>query len=221
MKKAFEFLKQLERNNNREWFTAHKAEYEAIAKENKAIFNQIHAELQQHDQVPGIHVYRIYRDVRFSKDQTPYKTHFGVGYSRLKPMLRGGYYIHLKPGNSFVGGGFWGPDAKDLLRIRKEFEISTAEIEKITSDQTFINYFKEIKGDAVKTAPRGFDKNLPAIDLIRKKQYVVMRPLTDEEVFSADFPKEAVLTLLAMRPFFDYMSEVLTTDLNGASLIET
>lgn len=73
----------------------------------------------------------------------------------------------------------------------------------------------------MKTAPRGFDKNHPAIDLIRKKQYVVMRPLTDEEVFSADFPKEAVLTLLAMRPFFDYMSEVLTTDLNGASLIET
>lgn len=219
MKKAFEFLKQLEKNNNREWFTAHKAEYEAIVKENKALFNQIHAGLQQYDQVPGIHMYRIYRDVRFSKDQTPYKTHFGVGYSRLKPMLRGGYYIHLEPGNSFVGGGFWGPDAKDLLRIRKEFEISTAEIEKITSDQTFINYFKEIKGDAVKNAPRGFDKNHPAIDLIRKKQYVVMRSLTDQEVFSAGFPKEAELTLLAMRPFFDYMSEVLTTDLNGASLI--
>ncbi len=121
MKKAFEFLKQLEKNNTREWFAAHKAEYDLLAKENKALFNRIHAGLQEHDQVPGIHMYRIYRDVRFSKDQTPYKTHFGAGYSRLKPMLRGGYYIHLEPGNSFVGGGFWGPDAKDLLRIRKEF----------------------------------------------------------------------------------------------------
>lgn len=219
MKKAFEFLKQLEKNNTREWFAAHKAEYETVAKENKALFNRIHAGLQEHDQISGIHMYRIYRDVRFSKDQTPYKNHFGAGYSRLKPMLRGGYYIHLEPGNSFVGGGFWGPDAKDLLRIRKEFEISTAEIEKITLNDTFINYFKEIKGEAVKTAPRGFDKNHPAIDLIRKKQYVVMKPFTDQEVLSDDFAKEAVLTFLAMRPFFDYMSEVLTTDLNGASLI--
>ncbi|MPS65822.1 MAG: TIGR02453 family protein [Chryseobacterium sp.] len=218
MKKNFEFLKQLEKNNNREWFSQHKAEYDSVVKENKTLFNKIYAELQEHDNLKGIHIFRIYRDVRFSKDQTPYKTNFGVGYSRTKPMLRGGYYIQLEPGNSFVGGGFWGPDAKDLLRIRKEFEISTAEIEKITSDDTFIKYFGEIKGDAVKTAPRGFDKDHPAINLIRKKQYVVMRKFTDKEVLSDGFQKEAVLTLLAMRPFFDYMSEVLTTDLNGEPL---
>ncbi|MGI9652853.1 DUF2461 domain-containing protein [Chryseobacterium sp. RLHN22] len=220
MKKTFEFLKQLEKNNNREWFAQHKAEYDSVVKENKTLFNKIYAELQEYDNLKGIHIFRIYRDVRFSKDQTPYKTNFGVGYSRSKPMLRGGYYIHLEPGNSFVGGGFWGPDAKDLLRIRKEFEISTAEIEKITSDKTFIKYFGEIKGDAVRTAPRGFRKDHPAIDLIRKKQYVVMRKFTDKEVLSDDFQKEAVLTLLAMRPFFDYMSEVLTTDSNGEPLFE-
>ncbi len=218
MKKAFEFLKQLEKNNNREWFAQHKTEYDSVVKENKTFFNQVYNELQEHDHLKGIHIFRIYRDVRFSKDQTPYKTHFGVGYSRSKPMLRGGYYIQLEPGNSFVGGGFWGPDAKDLLRIRKEFELNTTAIEKITSDKTFIQYFEEIKGDAVKTAPRGFDKDHPAIDLIRKKQYVVMRKFSDKEVLSDGFQKEAVLTLLAMRPFFDYMSEVLTTDLNGESL---
>ena len=218
MKKTFEFLKQLQQNNNREWFSQHKAEYDAVVKENKAFFNQVYTELQEHDNLKGIHIFRIYRDVRFSKDQTPYKTNFGVGYSRSKPMLRGGYYIQIEPGNSFVGGGFWGPDAKDLLRIRKEFENSTAEIEKIISDKTFVQYFKEIKGDSLKTAPRGFDKDHPAIDLIRKKQYVVMRKFTDKEVLSDDFQKEAILTLLAMRPFFDYMSEVLTTDLNGESL---
>lgn len=218
MKKTFEFLKQLEKNNNREWFAQHKAEYDSVVKENKTFFNQVYTELQEYDNLKGMHIFRIYRDVRFSKDQTPYKNNFGVGYSRSKPMLRGGYYIQLEPGNSFVGGGFWGPDAKDLLRIRKEFEINTAEIKKITSDDTFIKYFKEIKGDAVKTAPRGFDKDHPAIDLIRKKQFVVMRKFTDKEVLSDSFQKEAVLTLLAMRPFFDYMSEVLTTDLNGESL---
>ncbi|MDN5395394.1 MAG: DUF2461 domain-containing protein [Chryseobacterium sp.] len=218
MKKALEFLKQLEKNNNREWFAQHKPEYDLIVKENKVFFDQIYTELQEHDNLKGIHIYRIYRDVRFSKDQTPYKNNFGVGYSRSKPMLRGGYYIQIEPNNSFVGGGFWGPEAKDLLRIRKELELNTAAIEKITSDKTFLQYFGNIEGDAVKTAPRGFDKNHPAIDLIRKKQYVVMRKFTDKEVLSSNFQKEAILTLLAMRPFFDYMSEVLTTDLNGEPL---
>ncbi|MFZ4930395.1 DUF2461 domain-containing protein [Chryseobacterium sp. Mn2064] len=218
MKKAFEFLTHLKHNNNREWFAQNKTEYDLIVKQNKILFNQIYAELQEYDNLKGNHIFRIYRDVRFSKDQTPYKTNFGVGYSRSKPMLRGGYYIQLEPGNSFVGGGFWGPDAKDLLRIRKEFEISTTEIEKITSDKNFIRYFGELQGDSVKTAPRGFDKNHPAIDLIRKKQFLVMRKFTDQEVLSDNFQKEAVLTLLAMRPFFDYMSEVLTTDMNGEPL---
>ena len=218
MKKAFEFLNQLKENNNREWFSKHKSEYDSVVKENKTLFNLIYNELQEYDQLKGIHIFRIYRDVRFSKDQTPYKTNFGVGYSRSKPMLRGGYYIQLEPGNSFVGGGFWGPEAKDLLRIRKEFEISTTEIEKIISDKTFVKYFGELQGDSVKTAPRGFEKNHPAIDLIRKKQFVVMRKFTDKEVFSDSFQKEALQTLLAMRPFFDYMSEVLTTDLNGEPL---
>ncbi|MCT2562508.1 DUF2461 domain-containing protein [Chryseobacterium herbae] len=218
MKKTFEFLKQLEKNNNREWFTKHKPEFDSVIKNNKVFFTDIYNELQEHDNLKGIHIFRIYRDVRFSKDPTPYKNNFGVGFSRSKPMLRGGYYIQLEPGNSFVGGGFWGPEAKDLLRIRKEYEISTTEIDKITSDETFKKYFGEIEGDAVKTAPRGFDKNHPAIDLIRKKQYVVMRKFTDKEVLSDSFQKEVLLTLLAMRPFFNYMSEVLTTDLNGEPL---
>ncbi|MFS4473969.1 DUF2461 domain-containing protein [Chryseobacterium sp. T20] len=218
MKKAFEFLTHLKENNNREWFARHKSEYDVIVKENKVFFNQIYTELQEYDNLKGIHIFRIYNDVRFSKNKTPYKTNFGVGYSRSKPMLRGGYYIQLEPGNSFVGGGFWGPEAKDLLRIRKEFEISSSEIEKITSDKTFIQYFGELKGDTVKTAPRGFDKNHPAIDLIRKKQFLVMRKFTDKEVLSDNFQKEVIQTLLAMRPFFDYMSEILTTDMNGEPL---
>ena len=218
MKKAFEFLTHLKENNNREWFAKHKSEFDQIVKENKVLFTHIYNELQEYDQLKGIHIFRIYKDVRFSKDQTPYKTNFGVGYSRSKPMLRGGYYIQLEPGNSFVGGGFWGPEASDLLRIRKEFEISSTEIEKIISDETFVKYFGELKGDYVKTAPRGFDKNHPAIDLIRKKQFLVMRKFTDKEVLSDSFQKEAILTLLAMRPFFDYMSEILTTDMNGEPL---
>lgn len=221
MKKAFEFLRQVRENNNREWFAQNKATYDEIVKENKVFFNQVYSELQKHDSLEGIHIFRIYKDVRFSKDKLPYKTNFGASFSRTKPLLRGGYYVHLEPDNSFVGGGFWAPNNEDLFRIRKEFEMDTTEIQKITSDKTFVNYFGELRGeDGVKTAPKGFDKNHPAIDLIKKKQYVVMRKFSDKEVFSADFQKEIIATFLAMRPLFDYMSEVLTTDLNGELLYE-
>lgn len=216
MKSVFTFLKKIKENNNREWFAAHKSEYDSIVKENKVFFDQIFSELNKQDSLNGVHIFRIYKDVRFSKDKSPYKTNLGAGYSRTKPMLRGGYYIHLEPDNSYVGGGFWAPNSADLLRIRKEFEIDTTEIEKITSDATFLKYFGVLKGDdGVKTAPKGFDKNHPAIHLIKKKQFVVLRKFTDKEVISDDFQQEVLATFLAMRPFFDYMSEILTTDLNG------
>ncbi len=218
MKKGFEFLKQIQENNHREWFTERKPTYDLIAKENKAFFEHIYAELQKHDSLGGMHISRIYKDVRFSKDKSPYKTHFGAGYARTKPMLRGGYYIHIEENNSFVGGGFWAPNADDLWRIRKEFEMDTAAIKKITANNTFIKYFKEIEGEGVKTAPKGFDKSHPAIDLIKKKQFIVKRTFKDKEVLSHHFQKEVILTFLAMRPFFNYMSDILTTDLNGEPL---
>jgi uncharacterized protein (TIGR02453 family) len=219
MENGLKFLQKLKENNNREWFAKQKPEFDSIVQENKVFFNQIYAELQKHDSLNEIHIFRIYKDVRFSKDKSPYKTNFGTGYSRSKPMLRGGYYLQIEPNNSFVGGGFWGPNNEDLFRIRKEFEADTTEIEKITSNPTFIKYFVELQGeDGMKTAPKGFDKNHPAIDLIKKRQYIVKRKFTNEEVLSDDFQQEIIATFLAMRPFFDYMSELLTSDFNGESL---
>jgi len=220
LKKGFEFLKQLEKNNNRVWFAENKEQYDSIAKENKIFFNQIYSNLEEYDKLSNIHILRINRDIRFSKDKTPYKTNFGLSLARKKPMLRGGYYIHLEPNNSFVGGGFWNPESDDLLRIRKEFELNDSEIRKITTENTFVKYFGELQGEGVKTAPKGFDKNHHAIDLIKKKQFIVRRKFSDKEVFSDDFQKEIIATFLAMRPFFDYMSEVLTTNLNGESTIK-
>ena len=216
MQNQFEFLQQLQQNNHREWFNVHKPTFEILKNENKLFFNQIYAELQKYDDLATLHIFRIHKDVRFSKDKSPYKTNFGAGFSRVKPLLRGGYYIHLEPNNSFVGGGFWAPDAADLLRIRREFEMDTTEIAKITTDKTFLKYFGALQGEeGVKTAPKGFDKNHPAIHLIKKKQYVVTRPFTNQAVFDPNFQQEVIATFLAMRPFFDYMSDVLTTDLNG------
>jgi len=219
MKNTIQFLSELKENNNREWFAGQKTRFDVIQAENKVFFHQVFSELKKYDDVAELNIFRIYRDVRFSKEKSPYKTNFGAGFSRKKPLLRGGYYIHLEPAKSFVGGGFWAPNNNDLLRIRKEFELDSTEIKKITSNQTFQRFFEELKGeDGVKIAPKGFYKNHPDIDLIKKKQFVVKRPFTNTEVCSSNFQEEIMATFLAMRPFFDYMSDILTSDLNGESI---
>ena len=217
-KATLDFLSQLKQNNNREWFAEHKKEFQQLEKEFKSFAQEVLTDLSKTDSIDKMQLFRIYRDVRFSKDKSPYKINFGVGFGRTKPMLRGGYYLHIEPGASFVGGGFWEPNAEDLNRIRKEFEIDDTEIRAIISDEKFIKTFGKLEGEELKTAPKGFDKTHHAIDLIRKKQYLVSRSFTDKEVTDKNFKTEVLNTFLAMRPFFDYMSEVLGTNLNGESL---
>jgi len=217
-KATLDFLVQLRANNNREWFADNKKEFQKLEKDFKLFAQEIVTELSKSDSIDKIQMFRIYRDVRFSKDKSPYKTNFGVALGRTKPLLRGGYYLHIEPGGCFVGGGFWEPNAEDLNRIRKEFEMDDEEIRKIISDTNFKKFFGELKGEELKTAPKGFDKTHPAIDLIRKKQYLITRNFTDKEVMSENFKTEVLATFKAMRPFFDYMSEVLGTNLNGESL---
>ncbi|HRB71214.1 MAG TPA: DUF2461 domain-containing protein [Flavobacterium sp.] len=217
-KAELDILITLRNNNNREWFTEHKKEFQQHEKKAKAFFQEVYDELGKQDSIEKMQIFRIYRDVRFSKDKAPYKNHFSVGFTRTKPLLRGGYYLHIEPGASFVGGGFWDPNAEDLNRIRKEFEMDDEEIRTIISDPVFKSFFGTLEGEELKTAPKGFDKTHPAIDLIRKKQYLISRSFTDKEVTSPDFKKEVLATFQAMRPFFDYMSEVLSTNLNGEPL---
>jgi len=219
-KKAFTFLKQLEKNNNRDWFNAHKPEFKAIEADVKLFFNGLLENLQEHDAIEKLKMFRIYRDVRFSKNKTPYKTHFGGSFNRQKPQLRGGYYLQLRPGDSFAATGFWDPSKEDLLRIRKEFEMDASEIRAIFTDKEFKKVWGDFVGNELKTAPKGFSKEHPNIDLIKKKQFIFTKKYTDKEVLSPDFINEVTATFKAIRPFFDYMSEVLTTDLNGVSLID-
>ena len=217
---AFEFFKKLEKNNNREWFTEHKAEFKKIEAEVKTVYNEIYNNLNKHDEVDKLKMFRIYRDVRFSKDKTPYKTHFGGSFHRKKPELRGGYYLHIQPNNeSFIATGFWEPHKDDLLRIRKEFEMDASEMRKIMSDKKFKSIWGELVGDEVKTAPKGFDKEHENIDLIKKKMYIFTRKFTDKEVTSNNFINTVDDSFKTIRPFFNYMSDVLTTNLNGESLI--
>jgi len=219
MQEAFNFLNLLEKNNTREWFSENKPQFQIEEAKIKLFFNDIFNELQKSDQLESCKVFRIYRDVRFSKEKIPYKTNFSCGMVRAKPHLRGGYYLHLQPQNSFIGGGFWEPNKEDLLRIRKEFELDSHSILQITSSKEFTKTFGKIHGEELKTAPKGFDKNHEAIDLIRKKQYLITKKYSDEDVFSSNFKQIVNEDFKQMRPFFDYMSDILGTDLNGERLI--
>ncbi|MEK9602991.1 MAG: DUF2461 domain-containing protein [Flavobacteriaceae bacterium] len=218
--KVFNFFKALAQNNNRDWFESHKPEFKVLESEVKEFVKEIERALQLHDKIDKSKIFRIYRDVRFSKNKTPYKTHFGMVFHREKPALRGGYYIHLEPNNSFLGVGFWAPEPKDLFRIRKELEVDAEEFREIMADPTFEKYWGSLQGDEVKTAPKGFDKEHPNIDLIKKKQFTFLKKLSDKQVISKDFPTLVDTHFIHIRPFFDYMSSVLTTDLNGESLLD-
>lgn len=220
-KNVFTFFKKLEKNNNRDWFNENKPEFKAIETEVKKVYNSILDILNGHDEIDKLKIFRIYRDVRFSKNKLPYKTHFGGSFHRSKPRLRGGYYLHLQPDNeSFIATGFWDPAKEDLLRIRKEFEMDDEEIRRIINNKVFKSTWGDFQGDELKTAPKGFNKEHPAIDLIRKKQYIFVKKYTDKEVLDKAFLTNVNKAFKSIRPYFDYMSDVLTTDLNGVSMIK-
>ncbi len=218
-KTTIDFLSTLKENNNRDWFSEHKTDFQKEQKKAKDFYNALLLKLKSHDDIESLKIFRIYRDVRFSLDKTPYKPHFAGSFVRATSKLRGGYYLRIRPGESFLAGGFWEPNKEDLLRIRKEFETDASEIREILADKTFVKHFGKLEGDSLKTAPRGFDKEHPNMDLIRMKQFIVVRNFTDEEVLNPNFLEEINGSYKAMRPYFNYMSDVLTTDLNGVSII--
>ena len=116
----FEFLKKLKKNNNRPWFKDNKSTFDTHNSNVKKYFSNFFDNNKDQFKWESFKVFRIYKDVRFSKDKTPYKTHFAIAFHRTKPKYRGGFYIHIQPGNTFIASGFWNPNKDDLYRIRKE-----------------------------------------------------------------------------------------------------
>jgi len=221
-KEAVDFLKKLSKNNTREWFNAHKELYTDAQNNIIDFAGGLLKEMNKHDNIETESgkqsLFRIYKDVRFSKEKTPYNTHWSGAFKRATKKLRGGYYFHIQPGNSFLAGGFWGPDKNDLQRIRQDIDTNYMEWSKMLANKTLAKTFGEMIGEKVISAPRGYDKNHPAIDLLRYKQYLLRHDFTDEEVLSPDFVKQANSVFKNMRPFLDFMSEILTTDSNGAAI---
>ena len=215
-KSTFNFLSSLKDNNNREWFEEHKDEYKKAHKNAIAFANALVTEMKKVDYIDTVSgkktLFRIYRDMRFTKDKTPYKTSFSGSLRRATSTLRGGYYFHLEPGNSYVGGGFYGPNSDDLLRIRESIAHDAQPLRSILNDADFKETFGKLQGDQLKTSPRGFSIDHPDIDLLRYKQFYVKHAFSDEKVLDEDFIFEVVKTFLALRPYFNYMSEILTKD---------
>lgn len=221
---SLEFLKDLSENNNREWFNKHKNRYTEAHDNIITFIDTLIVEMNKHDQIETKSgkdsIFRIYKDVRFSKDKTPYNTHWSGSLKRATKKLRGGYYIRIEPGSSMLAGGFFGPIPDDMKRIRQDIEVNYADWKKVLANQGLVKTFGKMTGEQVASAPRGYTKNHPAIDLLRYKQFLFRHEFTDEEVLSPDFLFRVNDTFKNLRPFFDYMSEVLTTDANGLSIID-
>ena len=220
---SFRFLKELSKHNDREWFQKHKESYLTEITFVESFAESLLREMNKHDEIETLSgkksLHRIYRDVRFSKNKTPYNTHWGGSFKRSGKSRRGSYYFHLSAGNSFIAVGFWGPEPADLKRIRDEFAFDAQAFRKILKAKAFQTHFGTLHGEQIKTSPKGFDANNEAIDLLRYKQFLLIKHFKDSEVMAKDFVKKCNETFRAARPFLDYMTEVLTTDVNGLSVI--
>ena len=216
---SLKFLKQIKKNNNREWFKAHKDIY-TIANDNmKEFLASVVTELNKTDDaIDKTKLFRIYRDVRFSKDKTPYTSHFSMSLSREGAFRRGGYYIRIAPGETMVGGGFYRPESSDLKLIRDHISFDSEPLKKIITAKKFIEAFGQLQGEQLKNVPRGYDKEHSAADLLKFKSMYVFKTFSDTEVIKPNFLKEVVKTYKVLRPYFDYMSEILTHDLDGVPL---
>lgn len=218
-KNTISFLKELKLNNNRDWFNENKDQFKSIQADIKTFAHEVKDSLNISDDIENLKIFRIYRDLRFSKDKTPYKKNIGMAFHRSKPELRGGYYLEISADESFIAVGFWNPNKEDLLRIRKEIEIDGHEFKSVINNRKIKDVWGEIKGQEVKKSPKGFNADHQHIDLIKKKQFIFVKKLKEEEILDEIFQKKLISYFLSIRPFFDYMSEVLTTNLDGESIV--
>jgi uncharacterized protein (TIGR02453 family) len=223
-KESIDFLRKLSKNNNRDWFNKHKDLYTEAHGNIVAFADALIGEMNKHDNIETASgrqsLMRIYKDVRFSKEKTPYNTHWSGAMKRATKKLRGGYYFHIEPGHSFVAGGFWGPEPSDLKRIRQDIDFNYKDWQKMLKNKALVSTFGQMRGAQVASAPRGYAKDHPAIDLLRYKQFIFRHDFTDEEVYSPDFAQRMSKVYKNLRAFLDFMSEVLTTDLNGVSIVD-
>ena len=214
--KTLRFLKSLSRNNNRVWFEKNKGTYLECKESFEALVTAyLHELINFHPELASLNPkklpFRIYRDVRFSKDKRPYKTNMGAGFSpNGKLVQEPGYYLHLEPGGSFLAGGIYMPDPTNLGKIRQEIDYNGDKLEKIMKDKSFRKLFKDFGDfDRLKTAPKGYAKDHPRIEWLKNRSFIVTHNFTDADVCNPRFVKNLSAASQAMKPLVDYMKEAL------------
>jgi len=216
-KETLDFLKKLDKNNNRDWFQANKKLFDAAQDNMTAFAGYLIGEIGKFDSAvesidPKSCVFRIYRDVRFSKDKSPYKTNLGAYISPGgRKSMQPGYYFHLQPGKSFVAGGKHVPDGAELLKIRNAIVASSDKFLKIVNKKSFLGMFGEMHGDSLKSAPKGFDPSHKAVEYLKLKEFMAYTELHDDTFLtSAGFPRHLVKTMKEMYPLIEFLRKALT-----------
>lgn len=208
------FLADLRQNNNKTWFEEHRAEYDEARQRFEDFLEIIIDAFRVTDNLGGLQARqctpRIYRDVRFSKDKSPYKTNFGalVGPQGWKSTWRG-YYLSLEPGGrSLIAGGLYMPEPAQLERFRQSIDQHPDEFLRAVSGPDFVRIFGRLSGERLKTAPKGYEKDHPHLDLLQLKQITALRPLSDAEALSPDFASQVIEACRALRPFLDFVARI-------------
>ena len=212
---TLKFLKDLKKNNNKPWFDAHRKEYEAAKKD----FEQmIQAVIDRHGKTDKTisHLkakdclFRINRDIRFSKDKTPYKTNMGAYINRGgKKSLYGGYYFHCEPGQSFVGGGLWMPMPIELNKVRQEIDYNLAEFKKIIGSKKFKSVYNDVSRDAEYTlsrVPKGYEADNPAAEYLKLKSFVAIAKVPDADLNSKEIVKKITTAFEALQPMLAFIN---------------
>ncbi|HOW83368.1 MAG TPA: DUF2461 domain-containing protein [Spirochaetota bacterium] len=214
-KSTLDFLKGLGANNNREWFKAHRADYDRARADFELFLGCLISLVAKFDPpvgrlAPEDCMFRIYRDTRFSRDKTPYKTNFGAvlspGGNRMSPA---GYYVHIEPGSCMAGGGIYHPDPEVLYRVRQKIDREFTAFRKIITGKSFTKYFDGIHGDALVNVPRGFDKESPAADYLKFKDLYSMALFSNKEALADDFTVEVAKRFRAVKKLNDFFRDAM------------
>jgi len=213
---TIQFLKGLHKNNNREWFLANKVKYEAAKNNFLAFVETTLNEIQKFDNnlnelTAKQCVFRINRDVRFSKNKDPYKNNFGASFSKgAKKINAAGYYFHLEPGNSFIGGGLWMPEAPDLQKIRQEIDYCYKEFSGIINNNKFANTFGSLSEEAKLTRPpKGYDIDNPAIEFLKLKSFTAIVPIKDAEILDKRIIKKSTDIFKTLSPLVHFLNRAI------------
>lgn len=208
---TLQFLRNLEKNNNREWFNENKTLYQEAQQDVISFVEKLIEEMADFDEEMGKleakkSVFRIYRDTRFSKDKTPYKTNFGAGLGMGKGNKISGYYLHIEPGKSFLAGGDYKPEPSVLKTIRQEISAFGDEFKAILEQDEFRNYFRGLSvEDKLKKVPQGFEKDDKMAEYLKLKHFIVTHPVSDEQLLSENAFKEFAKIFKAMKPLNDFL----------------